>query len=121
MGKDSPLKNRKKFVTSRTNKFFDDDSSFVGNNTTDTFYTGSSSKGKQFFYPQFNFSADKFTRKNSMNSRSNSRIRSPEEDNRIEEKITVHRIRSKSLENLKIKEVKSAQRCSTNIHVLKKI
>ena len=63
-------------MTSRTNKFFEDDASNHKSmeNTTDTFFskTGESQgKTTMFFNP--NVTLEKFERKNSMQSRSNSR------------------------------------------------
>jgi hypothetical protein len=62
-------------VTSRTNKFFEDDASNHKSmeNTTDTFFskTGESLGKTMFFNP--NVTLEKFERKNSMQSRTNSR------------------------------------------------
>jgi hypothetical protein len=88
MGKDSPLKNRKKYVAARTNKFFEEESS-IDNCTGETFYTGGSSKGKQFFYPTFNISEEKFASKKPFESTLKSRFPTPEKKDEIIRTTTV--------------------------------
>jgi hypothetical protein len=107
MGKDSPLKNRKKYVAARTNKFFEEESS-IDNCTGETFYTGGSSKGKQFFYPTFNITEEKFTGKRPFESTQNSRFPTPEKKDEIIRTTTIKSKmalfpRAKSLENSKSK------------------
>ncbi len=80
--KDSPLKSRKKYVTTRSNKFFEEESS-IDNCTTETFYTGGSSKGKQFFFPTFNITDEKFGVKHPIMSQSNSRLNTPEKQDEV--------------------------------------
>ena len=149
MVQESPCKMtpRKKFLKSRINKFFEDDSKSM-ENTNDTFYkkSGDSFKlGKDlFFCPQYSLTMEKFTRKNSMLSRSNSRSRvfSPKANEKSTNKfissnslilrnctIKEKSVRCKSLENIKIIKLKEMfktqeppnqkMRVSTNINFLR--
>ena len=100
MGKDSPLKYRKKYINSRSNKFFEDESS-IDNCTTETFYTGGSSKGKHFFFPTFNLTDEKFKIKNQSSSINGSRLPTPDKrENFVKTIKSVFTRRSKSSELL---------------------